>query len=67
MNSFEKFDTVGQPKPRDRKIIVTFIGMAVAIVLALIAFVLLSDFPGPPQGSSNKTNAPPEDVSRARP
>jgi hypothetical protein len=67
MNSSEKFDTVGQPKPRDRKIIGTFIGVAVAIVLALIAFVLLSDFPGPPQGSSDKAGAPPEDVSRARP
>lgn len=35
--------------------------------LALIALLLLSDFPGQPEGSANKTEAPPEDVRRGRP
>jgi hypothetical protein len=34
--------------------------------LALIALVLLSDFPGQPEGSANKADAPPEDVRRER-
>jgi hypothetical protein len=36
-------------------------------MLALIVLVLLSGFPGPPQGSADKTEAPPEDVSKAQP
>ena len=36
-------------------------------ILALIVLVLFSSFPGPPQGSSDKSEAPPEDVSKARP
>jgi hypothetical protein len=67
VNSFEKFDQLGPPKRKDRMIIGTFIGIAVGITLVLIAFVLLSDFPGTSHGSSDKTNAPPEDVSRVRP
>jgi hypothetical protein len=67
VNSFEKFEKIGRPKRRDRKIIGTFIGVAVGIALALIAFVLFSDFPGASHGSGDKSDAPPEDVSRARP
>jgi hypothetical protein len=40
------------------------IAVATVIVLALIAFVALSDFPGPPEGSLDKATAPPEDVRR---
>jgi hypothetical protein len=36
-------------------------------ILAHIVLVLFSSFPGPPQGSSYKTEAPPEDVSKAKP
>ena len=42
------------------------IGITVGIVLVLLAFVLLSDFPGPSHGSTDKTEAPSEDVSRAQ-
>jgi len=67
VDSFDKFDELGPPKRKDRMIIGTFIGIAVGIALALIAFVLLSDFPGTSHGSADKTDAPPEDVSRAQP
>jgi hypothetical protein len=33
-------------------------------ILALIAMLLLSDFPGEPEGTTNKAGAPPEDVRR---
>ena len=36
-------------------------------MLALIGLVLLSNFPGPTQGSADKSEAPPEDVSKAKP
>jgi hypothetical protein len=35
-------------------------------LLILIAIVVLSGFPGPTQGTADKTNAPPEDVRRSR-
>ena len=40
------------------------IGVVTVIVLALITFVALSNFPGPTEGSADKTTAPPEDVRR---
>jgi hypothetical protein len=40
------------------------IAIVAIIVLALITFVALSDFPGPTKGSADKTAAPPEDVRR---
>jgi len=64
VDSFGQFDELGPPKRKDRMISGTFIGIAVGITLA---FVLLSDFPGTSRGSSDKTDAPPKDVSRARP
>lgn len=42
----------------------TLIGTVAVIVLALIAFVALSDFPGPSEGSADKATAPAEDVRR---
>jgi hypothetical protein len=42
-------------------------GMGILGILALIVLVLFSSFPGPPHGSSDKSEAPPEDVSKARP
>jgi hypothetical protein len=42
-------------------------GMAILGMLALIALVLISNFPGPTHGSPDKTEAPPEDVSKAKP
>ena len=40
------------------------IGVVTVIVLVLITFVTLSNFPGPTEGSLDKTTAPPEDVRR---
>ena len=54
----------GPPKRKDRKILTAMIGTAAIVVLALIAFVALSDFPGAPEGSEDKSLAPPEDVRR---
>jgi hypothetical protein len=54
----------GPPKSADRRVLAAMIGVAAVIVLALITFVAFSDFPGPPEGSLDKTTAPPEDVRR---
>ena len=54
-------------KPKNRNLIFIVGGMTIVGMLALIALVLFSSFPGPPQGSSDKTQAPEEDVSKARP
>ena len=40
----------------------TIMSMTVAAMLVLIALVWFSDFPGPTEGSSDKAEAPPEDV-----
>jgi hypothetical protein len=42
-------------------------GMGILGIIALIVLLLFSSFPGPPQGSLDKSEAPPEDVSKARP
>jgi hypothetical protein len=42
-------------------------GMGILGILALIVLLLFSSFPGPRQGSSDKSEAPPEDVSKAKP
>jgi hypothetical protein len=42
----------------------TMLALAVVAILALIAMLLLSDFPGEPEGTPNKAGAPPEDVRR---
>jgi hypothetical protein len=59
----------GDPTPKDRRIIAAMIGAAVVIVLVLLSFALLSDFPGPPPAGENpnKSDAPPEDVRRVGP
>jgi hypothetical protein len=45
----------------------TMVALFIVGALALIALVLLSDFPGQPEGSVNKTDVPPEDVRRENP
>jgi len=52
--------------PRDRRFLTTIVGLAAAIALALIAFVFVTDFPGPSPagGDTAKSEAPPEDVTR---
>jgi len=60
-------DETPAAKPKNRKLIFTVGGMTILGMMALIALVLFSSFPGPPQGSSDKTQAPGEDVSKARP
>jgi hypothetical protein len=42
-------------------------GMGILGILALIILILFSSFPGPPQGSPDKSEAPPEDVSKGKP
>jgi hypothetical protein len=42
-------------------------GMGFLGIIALMVLLLFSSFPGPPQGSLDKSEAPPEDVSKARP
>ena len=59
--------TEGPPKRLDRKVISAMIGAITGLVLLLIAFVFLSDFPGGSHGGMQNAEAPPEDVSRARP
>ena len=55
-----------QQVPRSRRLLLTMVALFIVGTLALIALVLLSDFPGQPKGSANKADAPPEDVRRER-
>jgi hypothetical protein len=54
------------PEGLIEKLITTMISVATGIVLLLIAFALLSDFPGVPQDRGDNPTPPPEDVSRSR-
>jgi hypothetical protein len=56
---------VVQSSGRTRRLLMALIGISVIGMLALIALVLLSDFPGPTEGSADKSEAPPEDVTRS--
>ena len=49
---------------RNRRLLMPIIGVSVIGMLGLIALVWLSDFPGPTQGSADKSEAPPQDVRR---
>jgi hypothetical protein len=51
---------------KDVPFITTLVSLAAAIALGLIAFVLVSDFPGPSPagGDTAKSEPPPEDVTR---
>jgi hypothetical protein len=40
------------------------LALSTVAILAVVAMLLLSDFPGQPEGAPNKTEAPPEDVRR---
>ncbi len=51
----------------NRRLLMTMVALFIVGALALIALVLLSDFPGQPEGSVNKTDVPPEDVRRENP
>ena len=53
-----------KPSGRNRSLLPTMLAMTVVAILALVAMLLLSDFPGEPEGTTNKTEAPPEDVRR---
>ena len=64
MHVLDRVTPTGPPKSADRRVLAAMIAVATVIVLALIAFVALSDFPGPTEGSLDKTMAPPEDVRR---
>ena len=64
MHVLDRVTPTGPPKSADRRVLAAMIAVATVIVLALIAFVALSDFPGPTEGSLDKTTAPPEDVRR---
>jgi hypothetical protein len=49
-------------RPGVRRFFTILIGAIVAGLMLTIGVVLLSDFPGPPQGSADKSGAPPEDA-----
>lgn len=51
----------------NRRLLFTMVGLFIVGTLALISLLLLSDFPGQPEGSANETEAPLEDVRRERP
>jgi hypothetical protein len=58
---------VSTSRRETRKLVFIVGGMSILGVLALIAFVLFSGFPGPPQSGADKPEAPPEDVRKATP
>jgi hypothetical protein len=60
-------DEPANPEGKGHKLTFIVGGMAILGMLALIALVLYSSFPGPPHGSPDKTEAPQEDVSKAKP
>jgi hypothetical protein len=60
----DRVTPTGPPKATDRRMLAAMIAVATVIVLALISFVVLSDFPSPTEGSLDKTTAPSEDVRR---
>jgi hypothetical protein len=51
---------------KTRRLLMTIIGISVIGMLGLIALLWLSDFPGPTQGSADKSETPPEDVRRSQ-
>jgi hypothetical protein len=57
---------VVQSSGRTRRFLRPIIVISVIGMLGLIALVWFSDFPGPPQGSPDKSQAPPEDVRRSQ-
>ena len=52
---------------KNRKLVLILGGITILGMVTLIGFVLLSTFPGPTQGSADKSEAPPEDVGKAKP
>ena len=64
MHVLDRVAPTGPPKSTDRRMLAAMIAVVTVIVLALITFVTLSDFPGPTAGSLDKMTAPPEDVRR---
>jgi hypothetical protein len=53
--------------PANRQVALIVGGMGILGILVLILLLLFSSFPGPRQGRSDKSEAPPEDVSKAKP
>jgi hypothetical protein len=54
------------PASKNRKFAMTIVGMFVVGMLALIILVLLSNFPGPSEGESDKSGAPAEGATKAK-
>jgi hypothetical protein len=52
--------------PANRQVALIVGGMGILGIVVLIVLLLFSSFPGP-RGSSDKSEAPPEDVSKAKP
>jgi hypothetical protein len=67
MDSLKNEPPTKAAQPKNRSLILTVGGMAILGMLALIGLVLFSGFPGPPQGNPDKAEAPPEDMSKAKP
>lgn len=53
-----------KPSRRNRSLLPIMLAMTGVAILVLIGMLLLSNFPGEPEGTTNKTGAPPEDVRR---
>ena len=53
-----------EPRGKKRSLLTTMLALSTVAILAVVAMLLLSDFPGEPEGTPNKTDAPPEDVRR---
>ena len=51
-------------KPSRISLLAIMLAMTGVAILVLIGMLLLSNFPGEPEGTTNKTGAPPEDVRR---
>ena len=60
-------DDAADPQGKNRKLVLIVGEMGILGILALIILILFSSFPGPPQGSPDKSDAPPEDVSKGKP
>ena len=53
-----------RPRGKFRNLLMIMLALSTVAILAVVAMLLLSDFPGQPEGAPNKTEAPPEDVTR---
>jgi hypothetical protein len=66
MNLINDEPRVVRSSAATRRALTAIISISVLGMLGLIALVWLSDFPGSTQGTSDKSEAPPEDVRQSQ-